>query len=76
MINPMLLISRSNMAGKSTFMKALGLNIMLSRLGAPICAGSAIFPMINIRTVITVRGSLADGDSYFMVELKRLVVLG
>jgi hypothetical protein len=72
---PMLLISGSNMAGKSTFMKAIGLNIMLSRLGAPVCASAALFPMINIKSVINVRDSLADGDSYFMVELKRLVLI-
>ncbi|MBE8232113.1 MAG: hypothetical protein HAW67_00145 [Endozoicomonadaceae bacterium] len=72
---PMLLISGSNMAGKSTFMKAIGLNIMLSRLGAPVCANAALFPMINIKSVINVKDSLADGDSYFMVELKRLVLI-
>jgi len=72
---PMLLVSGSNMAGKSTFMKAIGLNILLSRLGAPVCAEAALFPMINIKSVINVRDSLADGDSYFMVELKRLIAI-
>ena len=70
---PMILISGSNMAGKSTFMKALGLNIMLSRLGAPVCASMAVFPMMNLKSVINVKDSLAKGDSYLMVELKRLV---
>jgi hypothetical protein len=70
---PMLLISGSNMAGKSTFMKALGLNVLLSRLGAPVCASSATWPKMTVKTVIKVEDSLANGDSYFMAELKRLV---
>ncbi len=70
---PMLLISGSNMAGKSTFMKALGLNVLLSRLGAPVCANKASWPKMAVKTVIKVEDSLANGDSYFMAELKRLV---
>ena len=70
---PMLLISGSNMAGKSTFMKALGLNVLLSRLGAPVCAAKATWPKMTVKTVIKVEDSLANGDSYFMAELKRLV---
>ena len=70
---PMLLISGSNMAGKSTFMKALGLNVLLSRLGAPVCADKATWPKMTVKTVIKVEDSLANGDSYFMAELKRLV---
>lgn len=70
---PMLLISGSNMAGKSTFIKALGCNVLLSRLGAPICAESAYWPSLHLKTVIKVEDSLAEGDSYFMSELKRLV---
>lgn len=70
---PMLLISGSNMAGKSTFMKAVGLNVLLSRLGAPVCADSACWPKMKVKTVIKVEDSLANGDSYFMAELKRLV---
>ncbi len=70
---PMLLISGSNMAGKSTFIKAVGFNVMLSRLGAPVCAEYALWPKLNIKTVIKFEDSLADGDSYFMAELRRLV---
>lgn len=70
---PLLLISGSNMAGKSTFMKALGLNVLLSRLGAPVCANKAVWPKMTVKTVIKVEDSLANGDSYFMAELKRLV---
>jgi hypothetical protein len=70
---PMLLISGSNMAGKSTFMRALGLNMLLSRLGAPVCAQQAQWPQMMVKTVIKVEDSLAQGDSYFMAELKRLV---
>lgn len=49
------------------------MNVLLSRLGAPICANNAQFPTIELQTTINVKDSLADDDSYFMVELKCLV---
>lgn len=69
---PLLLVTGSNMAGKSTFMRAVGLNILLARTGSPVCAERFATPMYELATSIRVRDSLRDGVSFFMAELKRL----
>ncbi len=69
---PLLLVTGSNMAGKSTFMRALGLNLLLSRIGSPVCATRLEIPQFDISTSIRVRDSLRDGVSFFMAELNRL----
>ncbi|GAB5404501.1 MAG: MutS family DNA mismatch repair protein [Aureliella sp.] len=69
---PLLLVTGSNMAGKSTFMRALGLNLLLSRVGSPVCATRLEIPQFDISTSIRVRDSLRDGVSFFMAELNRL----
>ncbi len=69
---PVLLITGSNMAGKSTLMRTLGVNIALSRIGAPVCATSFACQPMELATSIRVRDSLADGVSFFMAELLRL----
>jgi len=70
--HPVLLITGSNMAGKSTLMRTLGVNIALSRIGAPVCATSFACEPLELATSIRVRDSLADGVSFFMAELLRL----
>lgn len=69
---PLLLVTGSNMAGKSTFMRALGLNLLLSRTGSPVCAVSLKTRSFEVATSIRVRDSLREGVSFFMAELKRL----
>lgn len=69
---PLLLVTGSNMAGKSTFMRALGLNLLLTRVGAPACAQGLNVLQFDISTSIRVRDSLRDGVSFFMAELNRL----
>lgn len=69
---PLLLVTGSNMAGKSTFLRALGLNLLLARSGAPVCASRLATPLYDLATSIRVRDSLRDGVSFFMAELKRL----
>lgn len=69
---PLLLVTGSNMAGKSTFMRALGLNLLLTRAGAPVCAQGLQLLQFDISTSIRVRDSLRDGVSFFMAELNRL----
>lgn len=69
---PLLMVTGSNMAGKSTFMRALGLNILLARTGSPVCATEFTCPHFELATSIRVRDSLKDGVSFFMAELKRL----
>ncbi len=69
---PLLLVTGSNMAGKSTFMRAVGLNVLLARTGSPVCATRLECPAFELATSIRVRDSLRDGVSFFMAELKRL----
>jgi len=68
----MLLISGSNMSGKSTLLRAIGLNVLLARVGAPVCAVSMNCPPMTLLTSLRVTDSLADGMSYFMAEALRL----
>jgi hypothetical protein len=68
----LLLISGSNMSGKSTLLRAIGLNLLLARTGAPVCADAMSCPPARLMTSLRVQDSLADGMSYFMAEALRL----
>lgn len=67
-----LLVTGSNMSGKSTLLRALGLNAVLAQAGAPVCAARLRMPPLEVHTSIRVQDSLARGVSYFMAELERL----
>jgi hypothetical protein len=69
---PVLLVTGSNMAGKSTMLRSLGVNLILSRIGSPVCATAFQAAPFVVETSIRVRDSLQDGVSFFMAELKRL----
>lgn len=69
---PMLLVTGSNMAGKSTLLRSLGINSVLARIGAPACCTQWHGPNVEIASSIRVQDSLQDGVSFFMAELKRL----
>ncbi len=69
---PLLLVTGSNMAGKSTLLRSIGVNSMLSRLGAPVCARNWSGAVCELASSIRVQDSLQDGVSFFMAELKRL----
>lgn len=66
------LVTGSNMSGKTTFLRTLGVNLLLAQCGAPVCASRFVFTPMNIRTSIRVSDSLQEHTSYFMAELKRL----
>jgi MutS domain V len=68
----MLLVTGSNMSGKSTLLRAIGLNTVLAQCGAPVCATSFTLPPIDLYTSIRVQDSLELGLSYFMAALARL----
>ena len=68
----LLLITGSNMSGKSTLLRALGLNVVLAQAGAPVCATAMRLPPIDLETSIRVQDSLEEGLSYFMAALARL----
>ena len=67
-----LVITGSNMSGKSTLLRALGLNVVLAQMGAPVCATALRLPPLRLETSIRITDSLADGVSYFMSALLRL----
>lgn len=67
-----LIITGANMAGKSTFLRTLTVNLILGMSGAPVCAGKMRFSSCDIRSSINIRDSLARHESYFYAELQRL----
>ncbi len=66
------MVSGSNMAGKSTFLRALGTNAILASAGAPIRAVSARISVFNICASISIADSLFEGKSKFLAEVERL----
>jgi hypothetical protein len=67
-----LLVTGSNMSGKSTLLRAIGVNTVLAMAGAPACARELDIPVVDLRTGIHVQDSLADGVSFFMAQLQRV----
>jgi hypothetical protein len=70
--NTFLLITGSNMAGKSTLLRALGLNVILAQVGAPVCAAGLTLPRVRVRTSMHIEDALERGTSLFMAELLRI----
>jgi hypothetical protein len=68
----LLLITGSNMSGKSTLLRSIGSNTVLAQAGAPVCARQYSTPLVSLYTSINVRDSLASGVSLYMAQLKRL----
>ncbi len=69
------LITGSNMAGKSTFLRTVGINLVLAYSGAPVCAHSLKTNLFRVFSSINITDSLDDGLSHFYAEVKRLKVL-
>ena len=67
-----LLVTGSNMSGKSTLLRALGANVILAGAGAPVCASYMALSPLRVRTCMRVEDSLAQGVSLFMAELLRV----
>ncbi|APG60504.1 MutS-related protein [Christiangramia salexigens] len=66
------IITGANMAGKSTFLRTVALQILMSNIGLPICATSCRYSPIKLITSMRTSDSLGDDESYFFSELKRL----
>src|SRR5262249_9308664 len=67
-----LLVTGSNMSGKSTLLRAVGVNVVLAQAGGPVCAEKLALPPLDLATSILIEDSLADGISFFMAELLRV----
>ena len=66
------LISGSNMSGKSTFLRTIGVNMVLAFAGAPVNASTMRLGLLRLYTSIQILDSLSDGFSYFYAEVRRL----
>jgi DNA mismatch repair ATPase MutS len=66
------ILTGSNMSGKSTFLRSLGVNMILAGIGAPICAAEASIHPLKTYVSMRMSDSLNDGESYFFAEVKRL----
>jgi DNA mismatch repair ATPase MutS len=66
------LVTGSNMSGKSTLLRAVGVNVVLAQAGGPVCATEFRLPPLQVATSMRIHDSLADGVSFFLAELKRL----
>jgi hypothetical protein len=67
-----LLVTGSNMSGKSTLLRAIGVNVVLAQAGGPVCASRLRLPRSRVFTSMPVRDSLEQGVSQFMAALNRL----
>ena len=67
-----LVVTGSNMSGKSTLLRALGVNTVLAIAGAPVCARSARLGALRVATSMRIEDSLEQGVSHFYAELRRL----
>lgn len=68
----LLLLSGSNMSGKSTLLRTIGCNIILAHCGAPVCGADVQCQPTHILSSFHVEDSLSDGTSLFMAELMRM----
>jgi hypothetical protein len=68
----LLIVTGSNMAGKSTLLRATGLNTALALAGGPVCATSLRLSVCRLRASMRIQDSLQTGASYFHSELLRL----
>ncbi len=66
------ILTGSNMSGKSTFLRSLGINMILTKCGAPICATSAEVHPMPLLASMRVEDSLSDHESYFFAGVNRL----
>jgi len=67
-----IIITGANMAGKSTFLRTISVNLMLAMNGAPVCARGFTFSPCDIQSSIKIQDSLYKNESYFYAELLRI----
>lgn len=70
-----LVVTGANMAGKSTYLRTIGINMILACAGSVVCARELIFYPYHLVTNLRTSDSLSDSESYFFAELKRLKMI-
>jgi len=66
------LITGSNMAGKSTFLRSAGINVVLAMMGSPVCASELIVSNMKVISSMRISDNLEENTSTFYAELKKL----
>jgi len=69
------IITGSNMSGKSTFLRTLGINLCLAYAGGPVNASTFKISLFRLFTCIKISDSVTEGYSYFYAEVRRLKAL-
>ena len=67
-----LVVSGSNMSGKTTYLRAVGVNALLANLGGPVAAEAMSLRRVRVRTSVRVSDDLSGGVSLFLAEVRRL----
>ena len=67
-----MILTGSNMSGKSTFLRSLGINMVLTGMGSPVCASQANVHPLPVLVSMRLSDSLSDSESYFFAEIKLL----
>ncbi|RZJ55702.1 MAG: DNA mismatch repair protein [Flavobacterium sp.] len=67
-----MILTGSNMSGKSTFLRSLGVNMVLGGIGSVVCASKANIHPLEVLVSMRLSDSLSDSESYFFAEIKRL----
>ena len=70
--NNFIILTGSNMSGKSTFLRTLGINMVLAGIGSPICSSKANVHPLPVIVSMRHKDSLNDSESFFFAEVKRL----
>ncbi|MGN6533186.1 MAG: MutS family DNA mismatch repair protein [Ginsengibacter sp.] len=68
----LMLVTGSNMAGKSTYLRSIGVNVVLAMSGAPVCATSFSVSHVQIMSSMRITDNLEESTSTFYAELKKL----
>lgn len=66
------IITGSNMSGKSTFLRMVGVNVLLAQLGTVACAEEFVWTPLRLLTDLRIRDDLSKDESYFMSEVRQL----
>lgn len=68
-------ITGANMAGKSTFLRSIGVNMVLAYTGSPVCATQFRCGFQGLHSSMRTADSLKDEESYFLAEIKKLQLI-
>jgi hypothetical protein len=71
----LLVVSGSNMSGKSTLLRTVGINAVLALAGAPVCAASLRLSPVAVGGTLRIQDSLQEGRSRFYAEITRIRTL-